>query len=260
MEPGPAERLRRISVPLVIGVLAVMLVLSMWGFGSRGRVHTTAVFSSAGGSTPPTTKPEPIPLPAWWPERLTLYTDSVGLGAVTTIRDAMPSWRVKVLGRPALMLNVANEELVDAGTQVDKVVVVALGYNSLWEHNREDFDYYSRTFDQDAARLVRSLHAAGARKIVWVLLRDAPRSVIPTDSLDQNRSFAWYFPYVNERLRKLDRERPDVVVADWASIGDAEDITYDAIHLDPDGALLYARMVKRAIMDEPYEPNGSKEP
>ena len=254
MEPRSADRLRRISVPLVIGVLALVLVLSLWGSWSSRPVEATAVFSSAGGSTPPAATPEPVPLPAWWPERLTLYTDSVGLGAVTALRDAMPSWRVKVLGRPALMLDVAAEELADEGTQVDEVAVVALGYNSLWEHNREDFDYYSRTFDQDAARLVRALHAAGARKIVWVMLRDAPRSVIPTDSLDQNRSFAWYFPYVNERLRKLDRERPDVVLADWASIGDAEDITYDAIHLDPDGAQLYARMVKKAIMHEPYEP------
>ncbi|HEY6566876.1 MAG TPA: hypothetical protein VI341_05080 [Actinomycetota bacterium] len=260
MESPSADRLRQLSVPVVIGVLAAVLALSLWGFRSRDPVSATAVFSSAGGSTPPAATPDPVPLPAWWPERLTLYTDSVGLGAVTALRDAMPSWRVRVLGRPALMLDDAAQELADDGKPVDKVAVVALGYNSLWEHDREDFDYYSRTFDQDAARLVRTLRAAGARKIVWVLLRDAPRSVIPTDSLDQERSFAWYFPYVNARLRKLARERTDVVLADWASIGDVKDVTYDAIHLNPEGAALYARMVRNAIMHEPYEPEGAKNP
>jgi hypothetical protein len=256
VEPRLPDRLKRFSVPVVIGVLASVLVLSYWGLESNDPVRTSAVFSPAAGSTPPSDT-SPTPLPASWPERLTLYTDSVGLGAVTAIREVMPAWRVKVIGRPALMLDDAAKELVESGDAVDKVTVVALGYNSLWEHNREDFDYYSRTFDQDAARLVRTLHAAGARKIVWVMIRDAPRPVIPRDSLDQHRSFSWYFPYVNERLKKLDRDRTDVVLAGWDSIGDAENITYDAIHLDPDGALLYAGMVKKAIMKEPFEPNSA---
>ena len=200
------DRLRRISVPLVIGGLAVVLAASLWGFGSRDGVRATAVFSPAAGSASPADPPEPTPLPAWWPRRLTLYTDSVGLGAVTALRDTMASWRVKVLGRPALMLDDAAQELADEGTDVDRVSVVALGYNSLWEHGREDFDYYARTFDQDAARLIRALHAAGARKIVWVLLRDAPRPVIPTDSLDQTSIFRLVLP-VRERAPAQARSR-----------------------------------------------------
>jgi hypothetical protein len=258
VQPRPTERLRRIKVPVVLGVLAVVLGVSLWGFGARDPVETSTSFSSAGGSSTPSTGPEPVPLPAWWPQRLTLYTDSVGLGAVTALRDAMPSWRVKVLGRPALMVDVASQELADSGDPVDKVVVVALGYNSLWERGREDFDYWSELFDRNANRLIRTIHAAGGRKIVWVLLRDSPRASIPRDALDQNRSFSWYFPWVNQRLRALDHDRADVVLADWSTIGDEPDITYDAIHLDPDGALLYARMVKHAVMDEPYEPMGAK--
>ncbi len=237
---------------MVVGVLALILAVSLWGFGARDRVPTSAASSPAAGSADPAPEP-PSPLPERWPERLTLYTDSVGLGAVTAIRDALPSWRVKVIGRAALMLDVAADELAESGHPVDKVVVVALGYNSLWEHDRVDYDYYAQKFDREAARLVRTLYAAGARKIVWVLLRDAQRPVIPADSLDQHRSFSWYFPYANERLRELDSERTDVVLAGWDRIGDAPDITYDAIHLDPDGAALYAQMVKKAVMKAPFQ-------
>jgi hypothetical protein len=236
---------------VVVGVLALILAVSLWGFGTRDRVRTSPVSSPTARAADPAA--EPTPLPEGWPERLTFYTDSVGLGAVTAIRDAMPSWRVKVMGRPALMLDVAADELAGSGDPVDKVVVVALGYNSLWEHDRVDYDYYSQQFDREAARLVRTLYAAGARKIVWVLLRDAQRPVIPDDALDQHRSLSWYFPYANERLRELDSDRTDVVLAGWDRIGDAPDITYDAIHLDPDGAELYARMVKKAIMKAPFE-------
>jgi hypothetical protein len=163
----------------------------------------------------------------------------------------MPGWRVGVLGRPALMLDDAARELTASGDRVRRVVVVALGYNSVWERHREDFDYWSDVFDRNARRLVRVLRAAGSRKIVWVTLRDAPRAAIPHDALDQHDRIAWYFPWVNGRLRKLDRRYGDVVLADWSEVGDRRGITYDAIHLDVDGALLYARMVKRTILRVP---------
>jgi hypothetical protein len=255
--PGRADRLKRISGPIVAGGLGVVLILSLMGLGGPSRrIETNAVLSSEGRSPSNVTRPS-SPLPAWWPHHLTLYTDSVGLGAVTALREEMPGWRVKVMGRPALMLDDAADGLEASGDPVDKVVVVAMGYNSLWERHREDFDYWSNLFDHDAARLVRTIHAAGGRKIVWVTLRDAPPSAIPKDAMKQNSSFAWYFPYVNERLELLDRERSDVALADWSRIGDDPDVTYDAIHLDPDGAVVYARMVRRAVMKSPYQPLGS---
>jgi hypothetical protein len=186
-----------------------------------------------------------------------MYTDSVGLGAVTTLRETMPKWRIKVRGRPALMLDDAADEIRDEGAVVDKVVVVALGYNSLWERGGEDYGYWSSVFDRNARRLIRTLHAAGARKFVWVMARDAPRPAIPRDSLSQHRSFAWYFPYVNDALLRLDAERTDMSLADWATIGDRPGITYDAIHLDSDGALLYSRMIRRAVIEAPYTPQAA---
>jgi hypothetical protein len=255
VEPEQRDRLRRISAPIVIGLLGLMLIFALRAGRSQDLAPSDRAFGSAGASTQPLhAGRSPVALPPRWPQRLTLYTDSVGLGAVTAIRDTMPDWRIKVLGRPALKVDVAAAELADSGDPVDRVVVVALGYNSLWEPGREDFEYWSRLFDQNAAKLLRALRAAGARKIVWVTLRDAPRSSIPTDALEQNRSFAWYFPWVNERLRALDDERSEVVLADWSTVGDRRNLTYDAIHLDPDGALRYARMVERSVLDEPFTP------
>lgn len=249
LRSSPGSRLRRVSGVALSAFLIIAIVAIVAGSATR-TVPTRAAFGSVGASEPPSR--EAVPIPAWWPERLTLVTDSVGLGAATALRGTMPGWRVKVLGHPALMVDDAADDLVHDGTQVDRVTVVALGYNSLWERGREDFGYWSALFDRNARRLVRTLHAAGARKIVWVLLRDAPASVIEPEDREQQASFGWYFPWVNRRLRTLDRERTDVVLADWATIGDKPGITYDAIHLDPDGAERYARMVKHAVLSDPF--------
>ena len=45
---------------------------------------------------------------------------------------------------------------------------------------------------------------------------------------------------MNERLHRLDRLHGDVVLADWAEISSRPGITYDAFHLDLDGALVLA--------------------
>ena len=80
-------------------------------------------------------------------------------------------------------------------------------------------------------------------------LRDARRSVIPPDALAQHDRYAWYFPYVNERLRRLDR-RADLVLAPWDRVSDRRGLTYDAFHLNPEGAALMARTIQQAIQAE----------
>ena len=74
--------------------------------------------------------------------------------------------------------------------------------------------------------------------------------MIPAAALWQYDRYAWYFPYVNERLRRLDRARDDLVLARWDLVSDRRGLTYDAIHLDPDGAVLMARTIRRAIAAE----------
>jgi hypothetical protein len=250
--PSTASPRRRFAGMALVAVLGVALVVALLA-GGPGRGPAVEARSPA-PTRPVSATNEPVPLPPSWPSRLTLVTDSVGLGAVTAIRDTMDRWRVRVIGQAALMLDAAADELQDDPERLDKVVVVALGYNSLWSRNREDYDYYSAKFDREAGRLLRVIRAKGGRKIVWVTLRDPDRVNVPAQGSYQYRTYAWYFPYVNERLHRLGRENGDLVLADWAAISNRRGLTYDAIHLDPDGALAYARMVRRAVEDEPFTP------
>ena len=219
----------------------------------------------AGGSEEPSARASPAtevasvgptavlrPLNPSWPPRLTLVTDSVGLGSVATLRETMPRWRIRVIGTPALMVDDAASRL-QGMARLDEVVVVALGYNSLWRRDRVDYGYFSARFDRAAERLVRVIRAGGGRKVVWITLREASRPDVPPGGRGQHATYAWYFPYVNERLHRLDRRHGDVVLADWAEISNRPGITYDAFHLDPDGALLYSRLIRRSVLRTPFE-------
>ena len=55
---------------------------------------------------------------------------------------------------------------------------------------------------------------------------------------------------MNERLRRLDRARDDLVLARWDEVSDRRGLTYDAIHLNPEGAALMARTIQQAIQAE----------
>ena len=52
------------------------------------------------------------------------------------------------------------------------------------------------------------------------------------------------------RGRGFDRTRDDLVLARWDLVSDTRGLTYDAIHLNPDGAALMARTIEQAIRDE----------
>jgi hypothetical protein len=241
---------RRIAGIAVAAGLVVVLIVAL----ALGRSRTPVPPRAVAPTSPVSSSTEPVPLPRSWPHRLTLLTDSVGLGSVTALRETMDSWRARVIGHPALMVDDAVDELQDDPERLDKVVVVALGYNSLWSRHREDYDYYSSRFDREAGRLLRVIRAKGGRKIVWVTLRDPDRANVPPQGAYQYRTYAWYFPYVNERLHRLARANGDLVLADWAAISSRRGLTYDAIHLDPNGAVAYARMIRRAVLDAPFEP------
>jgi len=178
-----------------------------------------------------------------------VLVDSVLLGGVSGLKDALPRWRVQVVGEPAIMLP-AMEELMAARERVPRLIVLGIGYNSIWERRRSNYSTWARKFDGEAKDLLATLRRKGARQFVWVTLRDARRSVIPSSALWQYDRYAWYFPYVDERLRRLDRKRSDLVLARWDLVSDRRGLTYDAIHLDPDGAALMARTIEQAIRDE----------
>ena len=171
---------------------------------------------------------------------VTVLADSVLLGAKGSIIKELgeDGWNVDYRGRPALMLGKAAAELTAAGRPVGSVVVVGLGYNSLWEKERARFDRWAAKFDREADALVASLRSLGAEQIVWVLVREPTLDVLPRQGVAGYHKYAWYFPYVNERLRALAEADPGITLIDWPAVANEPGITYDAIHLTPAGVRL----------------------
>jgi lysophospholipase L1-like esterase len=151
-----------------------------------------------------------------------------------------------MVGRPAIMVRILDEEL-QARRGVAPLVIVGVGYNSLWERGRRNYSRWAAEFDRRAKSLLATLKVRGAEQFVWVTLRQARRGVIPASAFWQFDRYAWYFPYVNQRLRRLDGLRGDLTLARWGAVANRPGITYDAIHLNPKGAALMARTIKEAI-------------
>jgi hypothetical protein len=189
--------------------------------------------------------------PGWLrPRRATVLVDSVLLGGVRALRSRRRCWRVGVLGRPALMVRIAERELRERGQPVAGLVVVGLGYNSLWERGRRRYGVWAQRFDSEARKLLGTLRRLGARQVVWVTLREPTWRTVPPQARGELGQYSWYFPYVNERLRRLDRRRDDLVLADWATASDRPGMTYDSIHLNAQGASLMARTIWEAVSRE----------
>jgi hypothetical protein len=153
-------------------------------------------------------------------------------------------------GRPALMIGVAAGELRGRGLRVGRLVIVGLGYNSLWERGRRRYGVWAKRFDDEARLLLRTLRRLGARQVVWVTLREPTPRTVPPHAVGELGQYSWYFPYVNERLRRLDRRRDDLVLADWAKASDRPGVTYDTIHLNPSGAALMAKTTWKTVSRE----------
>jgi hypothetical protein len=190
-------------------------------------------------------------LPPWARKRrATVLVDSVLLSGFGAVRARRPCWRLVRYGRPALMVGIAAEELRQRGRRVAPLVVVGLGYNSLWERRRRRHAYWAARFDREARGLLRTLHRLGARQIVWVTLREPTARTVPPHARGELGQYSWYFPYVNGRLRYLNRRRDDLVLANWKVASNRPGLTYDSIHLNRAGAALMARTIWRSVSKE----------
>ena len=247
-----------VMVALTVVVLGLVMVGPFSGRKSVDASPTTAAPRSTTTSTTTTTvlPPELVGavlnpgtrLDPRWPKTMTLVTDSVGLGAKEALPESLPDWKVDVRGRPALMMNVAGKELQSQAQPVGSVAVVALGYNSLWGRDRANFDAWSKKFDREADQIVATLRGLGAKKVVWVTLREPTDAIIPPEAVAAADKYRWFFGYVNERLVALAQRDPGVAVADWKAVSsNRAGLTYDAIHLRPVGAQLYSETVKSAV-------------
>ena len=234
-------RSRRLLVPVLLLVLAT-------GVSAAGDERYSSLLS--GPPCKPFEKGADAS-PYWARQRhMTVLVDSVLLSGARALRYAKPCWRVHMRGRPALMLPIANRELRRDRPKVARLAVIGLGYNSLWQRNRRNYRKWARRFDRDANALLRTLSDLGAKHFVWVTLREPTPKTVPRSSVRDLGMYSWYFPYVNERLRRLDRLREDLVLADWAEASRRPGLTYDTIHLNDTGAKLMARTIRAAIYAE----------
>jgi hypothetical protein len=268
---GALRRLR--ARPLVLGASAVLVAALAAGLVSLSGARLAAASkathptprpiapqSAAGPSVPrPMGQPPPAPFAATaatvpgarldpgWPKTLTLISDSVGLGLSRSLPAALPEWRVEVLGRPALMVKQVVPEFLNA-RGVGSVVVIAVGYNSLFERDRRNYARWSALWDRGAEKLVSDLTACGAKKLVWVTLRDPSPELVDDAGRDQYQRYAWFFPYVNEHIRALAARHPELAIADWQAVSNVPGITKDLIHLNPAGVTSMTYAVTRAVL------------
>jgi hypothetical protein len=182
-----------------------------------------------------------------WPKQLYVLSDSVVLSGKSAIPERFAGWQVEIDGKAALMLKKAEEELQARGHPIGSVAVVALGYNSLWEKNRRNFDRWASQFDKQADALLDTLKSLGAKKIVWVTLRQPTADTVPAKAVKELPQYSWYFPYVNERLHELVKRHPEVGLADWTAVSNRNGITYDSIHLNTTGAEMMADVIAGAV-------------
>jgi hypothetical protein len=131
---------------------------------------------------------------------------------------------------------------------VGTVVVVALGYNSLFEKDHKNYERWTGLWDRGAEKLTSDLKACGAKKVIWITLREPAAELVGDAGRDQYERYAWFFPYVNERIRALAGRHPELAIADWQAVSNVPDITKDLIHLNPAGTALMTDTITRAVL------------
>jgi hypothetical protein len=200
------------------------------------------------GAVAPTTAAGPPTTLSVAARTITVLGDSVLLGAQDQLTAELQAsgYIVDYRARPALMLHQSNNDLIGANTPVGDTVIIGLGHNSLWERDRANFDNWARKFDREADALITTVESLGAKKIIWVTLREPSESVIPPEGRNQYEAYVWYFPYVNERLDLVPTRHPDVVLADWAAVSNESGLTYDAMHLTSSGIRLMIDTIRQA--------------
>jgi lysophospholipase L1-like esterase len=244
-------RRRRLTALAVVGAGLVGAGALLAGFVFAGGSASTEGAGASASTTCEPAGPSTTVKPRWWTaRRQTVLVDSVLLGGTVAMRSTFKGWKIEIVGKPAIMLPAMEDTVAARRKKVARLVVIGIGYNSLWERGRRNYSRWAAKFDKEAKSLLAALRRKGARQFVWVTLRQARRSVIPSDGLWQHNRYAWYFPYVNERLKKLAKARDDLVVARWDKVSNRKGLTYDAIHLNPRGATLMANTIKTTIQTE----------
>ena len=174
--------------------------------------------------------------------RVYFITDSVGLGT----REALPAafgsdWDVSFDGFPALMVEQMESNHVRKAPldSWGDSAVVAGGYNyPYWDPER---------FDRSIDSIIAAFEERGVTKIFWVTLREVKPQFVSAAGWRSIQPYYWYFPTVNEHLRRAVLRHDNLTLIDWAAIADRTGLTYDAIHLTSFGAAEYSNNVARVV-------------
>lgn len=208
-------------------------------------VAATLVVGAGGGDVP-------VADAAPESERVTLFTDSVGLGTRGYFDQAFPgSYDANVFGTPALFVEQLESKhvrptLAGARHLIGDHVVIAAGYNyPYWDPAR---------FDRSIDSMIGTLTNAGVKHVYWVTLREVKPEYISPSAWRQVQPYYWYFPTVNDHLESALERHPNLTLVDWAAVADRPGITYDAIHLNAAGAELYSATVANAVRTNTTRP------
>jgi hypothetical protein len=174
--------------------------------------------SSASASTPPSA------VAAVPDRRVFVLSDSVIKGAAFAIPEALSGWEVVLDGKPSRMVDAGVAELRTRRAELGSVVVVQLGNNYLG-----DEEAFSASLEE--------LHALVGPDRWLILLHVYP--------IQANRA------EVNGAIDALAGEHPNVRVADWPAVQDANPgCTYgDHLHLNMRGAEVMAGFVRDQVAE-----------
>ncbi|MEO5725094.1 MAG: hypothetical protein ABIQ39_05585, partial [Ilumatobacteraceae bacterium] len=102
-------------------------------------------------------------------------------------------------------------------------------------------------FDRSIDAMVDELVRVGTKHVFWVTLREVKPQYVSASAWQGVQPYYWYFPTVNQHLREALNRHPQLSLIDWASIADQPGLTYDAIHLNPNGARQYSALASDIV-------------
>jgi hypothetical protein len=118
----------------------------------------------------------------------------------------------------------ALEVIAASGSALGPVVVINVGYND-----------WAAVYDVD--RVMRALRAAGVRRVVWVILREAG-------------TYASLYAQSNSRIHAAGRRWRSLAVADWNAYSRGRPwFREDGLHLNGSGALGLARLLRPLVVN-----------
>ena len=189
------------------------------------RAQIEATLPPQGAETPEPTL-EATPVPTVNPADVSMVGDSVMLGALSALQEALPGCIVDAKVSRQLWDAYAVLDALEGSGSLGSTVVIALGTNGPFSV-------------EEGQGIVDRL--GPDRKIYWV-------TAFGTSLSWQEQS--------NDSIRALAAQNPNVTVVDWAEI--AAQNTYwlysDGIHLQGDGQAAYAAMIRDALGYTPPPP------